>query len=259
LLPREEWASGGALGVVALQFALVWPAEDRSAEFTVRNYGLSVLENVPENAWILTRGDLNHNVLTYLRVCEGNRPDVVLLDLELMTMPWMNPRIESDYPEIFVPGTHYHLREPGGYSLREFLRSNAGNRIYVCGGLKSGDNTLGDEFESWPVGFCEQLTPRNRRTQATDGKRLLSMSYAERTAVVPPSFWMRRSNAETARAGGFKNLGIALARLSPYDPAYRVEMAEAWGRYLADAPSDDPDLPRIRTVLEQFELDLRGM
>jgi len=297
---RRGWAWTAAAGTVVLQLALAWPAVDRSGETTIRNYGMTVLESLPQDALVLTRGDLNYNALIYLRTCEGVRRDVVVLDQELMTMPWTKRRVEALHPEVVLPGSHYHPREAGAYSLRQFLRANEARKVYVCGGTKPGDDSLGLDYESWPYGFCERLVVRGAGPTfeswlADSEARLPEPSLASRPSyaadrweavVVDDVLRAHRRRAEfildEAIARGddrrllalaaelfrgfagqiedpapsvYKNLGIACARLSRYDPSHLAEMAEAWRRYLRDAPPDDPDLSRIRSVLENLESD----
>jgi cytochrome c-type biogenesis protein CcmH/NrfG len=49
-----------------------------------------------------------------------------------------------------------------------------------------------------------------------------------------------------------KNLAIALGRAGLDTPEQKARAAEAWRRYLAVAPSDDPQLPAIRKELERL-------
>ena len=41
------------------------------------------LEQIPQNALVVSKGDLNWNSLRYLQFCEGLRPDVDILDIDI--------------------------------------------------------------------------------------------------------------------------------------------------------------------------------
>ena len=57
-------------------------------------------------------------------------------------------------------------------------------------------------------------------------------------------------------AAVFKNLGVAYQGLSATRPDAPTAMVRAWKRYLAMAPADDPDLPKIRKIVEDTERTL---
>src|SRR5262245_2786310 len=54
----------------------------------------------------------------------------------------------------------------------------------------------------------------------------------------------------------FKNLGVAYQGLSATQPDAATSMVRAWRRYLAMAPADDPDVPKIRQLVEDTERSL---
>jgi len=57
-------------------------------------------------------------------------------------------------------------------------------------------------------------------------------------------------------AAVFKNLGVAYQGLSATRPDAPASMVRAWRRYLAMAPADDPDVPKIRQIVEDTERTL---
>jgi hypothetical protein len=57
-------------------------------------------------------------------------------------------------------------------------------------------------------------------------------------------------------AAVFKNLGVAYQGLSTTRPDAPAAMVRAWRRYLAMAPADDPDVPKIRQIVEDTERTL---
>ena len=57
-------------------------------------------------------------------------------------------------------------------------------------------------------------------------------------------------------AAVFKNLGVAYQGLSATRPDAPASMVRAWRRYLAMAPADDPEVPKIRQIVEDTERTL---
>ena len=57
-------------------------------------------------------------------------------------------------------------------------------------------------------------------------------------------------------AAVFKNLGVAYQGLSATRPDAPAAMVRAWKRYLAMAPADDADVPKIRQAVEEAERTL---
>lgn len=49
----------------------------------VEKFGRELLDSIPPDSIILTRGDLPGNSLRYLHYCQGVRPDVRLVDQEV--------------------------------------------------------------------------------------------------------------------------------------------------------------------------------
>jgi hypothetical protein len=105
---------------------------------------------------VLTRGDLITNTTRYLHVTEATRPDVRVLDQEMLTLPWMTAHARRTIPDVTLPGDRYDVGSAGGYSLRQLMEANPARPFVVCGGIKSGDTSLsGPEFSLWPLGICD--------------------------------------------------------------------------------------------------------
>ena len=58
---------------------------------------------------MVTRGDLVLNSALYAQAAEGVRPDVRILDQEMLTFPWMKPYLARLMPDITIPGAYYHI------------------------------------------------------------------------------------------------------------------------------------------------------
>ena len=65
-----------------------WASEDQSQTRAVDILTRTALESAPANAIIVCSGDLQLNPSVYMQACEGLRPDVTVLSLQLMSYRW---------------------------------------------------------------------------------------------------------------------------------------------------------------------------
>ena len=75
-----------------------WPLCDRSAYTYAEDYARDVLQNLPPQALVLTRDWNMVSPAYYLQQVEGVRPDVVLVDQELLRRTWYLETLERRYP-----------------------------------------------------------------------------------------------------------------------------------------------------------------
>lgn len=230
----------------------------------------------PREALVLTRGDLAGGLTRALQACEGARPDLRVLDQELLTYGWYVARVGRAFPDLRFPGGKWN--PAGGFTLRALLDANAGRPVVVCGGLKPGD-PVSERLE--PSGWCERLVPatapfdetawttevavpagdfepgsweaevQREAWRARERRGLLALQLA--LSRGGDAAWLRRAYDELkACADGearpppalFKNLGIAAGRLG-----LDAEMRAALGRYVEVAPADDAELPTVKALL----------
>jgi len=57
---------------------------DQSTNSVVERFGRELLTSIPKDSIILTRGDLPGNSMRYLHYCQDVRPDVRLVDQEVL-------------------------------------------------------------------------------------------------------------------------------------------------------------------------------
>ncbi|ETP45033.1 hypothetical protein F442_08497 [Phytophthora nicotianae P10297] len=94
----------------------------------IRRHGEAIFDVIPHNGVLLSYTDINWNSLRYLKACEGMRPDVTLLSLQLMPFPWF-PRQHALYPTIVFPPIQRGVstvKTSPGYArlLHDFLAAN---------------------------------------------------------------------------------------------------------------------------------------
>lgn len=105
-------------------------------------YGRAILTPLSPNAILLTRGDLVTNSVRYLQECEGLRPDVIVLDMALMTYRWYVPAMKRAFGRLeTVPSNRHPVIFPGtvlgegreGFSIADFVDANmrAGRDVFI--------------------------------------------------------------------------------------------------------------------------------
>ncbi|NWI99981.1 TM260 protein, partial [Crypturellus undulatus] len=161
--PGLQWLS--ALALVASQIWTNYSACDQSSNYVVDNFARNLLSSMPTGAVVLLRGDLPGNALRYVHYCEGMRPDITLVDQEMMTYEWYLPKLAKHLPGIHFPGKRWNPVEgvlPDGtlvFNLHRFLKVNKQKEVFVCIGLHEGDSTWKRSYSLWPWGTCEKLVP----------------------------------------------------------------------------------------------------
>ncbi|MFN8586882.1 MAG: DUF2723 domain-containing protein [Candidatus Eisenbacteria bacterium] len=141
LFERRAWfaAPGGrrwpAVAAVAAYYAITGVAA-HAADVSQRGnrlceaLGRGMLASCPERAVLFVQGDLQHNALAYLQRARGLRPDVTVLDQELMTYAWYVRRVRAAHPD---------LLPPFGAAQRVFLRDG---RVVEGFAIARGDSAV---------------------------------------------------------------------------------------------------------------------
>jgi hypothetical protein len=154
-------ALGGGLALA--QLGLHADAENRHDNRLVARYGEELLRAAPASALLLTKGDLITSSVRYLQAVDHLRPDVRLVDQELLAFPWYRPLVQAAHPEIVIPGAYYAAGAEG-FDLKTLVDANiARGPVLLCGGTRPGDTSADAAYTRWPHGFCERLVPVSER------------------------------------------------------------------------------------------------
>jgi hypothetical protein len=239
--------ASGALALVPL--VLNWRVLDHHASRVVRDYGAEILRVAPPNAVLLTKGDLITNTTRYLQLAEGVRPDVRVIDQELLGYTWYARRIAEANPDLRLPGPRYMPGAPRGFFMRQLLDANFGRwPILVCGGVKEGDLTADATYGRWPFGLCE-LVHRGDEPVNVEGWVADSDAALPRIAFGdsprPPGSWESVAWSDYWQVR--TNRGIQLLNVAGADPSRRPYLATAAAIFqgVVDAnPSSGPDVYR---------------
>ncbi|XP_030642873.1 transmembrane protein 260 [Chanos chanos] len=159
------WTSGGWLLAAYLLTHTVQLNHrecDQSGNDVVEVFAREIISSFPSKSLVLTRGDLPGNTLRYLHYCHGLRPDLSLVDQEMMTYSWYVAKLHKHLPGVKFPGHHWdpvNAEEKNTFSLEQFLHHNLQRPVFVCIGLPEGDPSWKRSFSNWPWGVCEHLVP----------------------------------------------------------------------------------------------------
>lgn len=104
---KEENKTLQVLSIVTLlalfvQFYLNYKNVDQSDVYTYQDYTKTILNTVPENSILFSyQWDYFVSGSYYYQFAEDFRPDVAVIDKELLRRSWYYPQLENSYPGIF--------------------------------------------------------------------------------------------------------------------------------------------------------------
>ncbi|XP_026158954.1 transmembrane protein 260 isoform X2 [Mastacembelus armatus] len=202
------WKAAGWVLTIALLAHMVHTNHrecDQSGNTVVERFGRELLASVPTDSIILTRGDLPGNSLRYLYYCQGVRPDVRLVDQEMMTYTWYVAKLAQHHPGVHFPGRWWdpvHPEEKDTFSLEQFLSHNTQRDVFACIGLSNGDPSWERSFTRWPLGVCDYLVPVQRQFHPEEwAHRTRNMyNWSEPHNSFHPASWERVANEEMWQA-----------------------------------------------------------
>ncbi len=158
---KERLPSAVGLAVAALlgvlTLAVSYRDLDHHAVTLVEQYGAEMLRAAPKGALLLTKGDLITNGLRYLLLRDHARPDVRVVDQELLATSWGKDLFEHNAPGVVFPGPKLSLDPKAGFQLKQLVDANQSSPIMVCGGLAPHDHTTDSTYGLWPSGLCDEL------------------------------------------------------------------------------------------------------
>ncbi len=160
-LPTPSRAQVASCAFAALG-ALGFRSADERGNRTIHDLGRSLVEPVPPGALLVTQGDVYLNSVRYLREVERVRPDVCVLDRQLMKARWHKAIAEKNCPGLVLPGTHYAPSERGAFDLRALFDANPSRAIFVSGFERADDKGWEPAYTTYPFGLLNQVAPKDR-------------------------------------------------------------------------------------------------
>ncbi|XP_011917299.1 PREDICTED: transmembrane protein 260 isoform X2 [Cercocebus atys] len=201
-----EWLS--ATLFVVYQIYSNYSICDQRTNYVIDKFAKNLLTSMPHDAIILLRGDLPGNSLRYMHYCEGLRPDISLVDQEMMTYEWYLPMMAKHLPGVNFPGNRWNPVEgilPSGmvtFNLYHFLEVNKQKETFVCIGIHEGDPTWKKNYSLWPWGSCDKLVPLEIVFNPEEWIKLTKNIYnwTEEYGRFDPSSWESVANEEMWQA-----------------------------------------------------------
>lgn len=151
-----------ALLVVGGAAVVNFATEDQHNNTVFSDYGRELFKPLPQRTLVWSKGDLVTNVMRYLQQCEGQRPDVRVLDRELLRKPWMNRLVNYRFPDVSVPGAFYGPRT-GGYDAKQFFDANVNQFklfINLDADIFESDRSWDKNYAMRPLGSFREFVPK---------------------------------------------------------------------------------------------------
>ncbi|MEO0108947.1 MAG: DUF2723 domain-containing protein [candidate division WOR-3 bacterium] len=86
------------LVIVAVAIAVNYRRGGAQGNYVARDFGLNYLTSAPEQAIVMTTNWDMYSPVFYLRQIEGRRPDLCVIDKELLRRSWYFQSLEQEYP-----------------------------------------------------------------------------------------------------------------------------------------------------------------
>jgi hypothetical protein len=172
-------ALAGALSV-ALSLGMHWKESDDSKNFMVQDYTLNLMNGLAPNAIMLSwQWDFFVSASIYYQQVEHVRPDVIVIDKELLRRSWYLDQIQHNYPELYARSkgeidrfrielAKFEAEEPydpalieGRYRemIKSFIAKNAADRpTYVTAEIEN-EYTAG--YQRIPEGLALRLSAQD--------------------------------------------------------------------------------------------------
>lgn len=140
---------------------------DQHANTYFEKYARSLLAPLPRHSVLLVNHDVQWNSLRYMQVCENYRPDVTILNLSLMSLPWWASQHGQYGGKVIFPGqhrvpeNHSLAREGQAFTTRTFVDANIDRvgDIFVAGNLTfpQTEGHFRSSYTALPMGLSMQL------------------------------------------------------------------------------------------------------
>ncbi|XP_072222088.1 protein O-mannosyl-transferase TMEM260 isoform X2 [Leuresthes tenuis] len=216
---------------------------DQSTNSVVERFGRELLTSIPKDSIILTRGDLPGNSMRYLHYCQDVRPDVRLVDQEMLTYSWYVAKLAPHLPGVHFPGRWWDPVSPeekDSFSLEQFLSHNT--HFHPA----SWERVANEEMWQARMKTAFFLFDLAERMQADGRTRLFELSYTLYKEIVeahsdyPPNW--------------DKNLALACERLlrsghRGYNPDSLLTCSTQHFSLYLEKELTDPQAPAIRSAI----------
>jgi hypothetical protein len=176
---------GAAFYLTREQYSMNYDFSNQKNATYFRDYARAILGPLPKNSILLINYDQQWTSTRYLQVCEGYRPDVITIQLSMMSYQWFknkrslyqNLPVYSETNEI-IPNKKRKIKFPGTYltyenspfilkenafTLIQFLNENYfennEKNIFIGGKLGTFDININKFYDIIPYGIVSKFIP----------------------------------------------------------------------------------------------------
>ncbi|MBU3741564.1 MAG: DUF2723 domain-containing protein [Candidatus Kapabacteria bacterium] len=204
---RLQQLAPAVLALPLISIGLGWTDHDRSTHRGVESYTRWVMDNAEPNAVIIShQWDYFCSAFWYLQTVEGERPDITLVDKELLRRTWYLPYLQRRYPttmsgvkgaaDAFLPWLERFETEGEAFTqdrravrtiqerfvgvLNAVLAANDGRPLYVTPELLSEEAGFAAGYVAVPVGPLIRLQRSTAPVQGTNMQQLSTLAESLR-------------------------------------------------------------------------------
>lgn len=135
-------------------------------------YAKALLEPLPQNSIVLINYDMQWTAIRYLQQCEGHRPDVIAINLSMMTYEWFEVKIPL-YSKYYIkfPGNYLSYtgkKQVKTFTLTDFIDANIGTYpIFIGGKTSYPEAALEERYTLVPWGLLGRFIPHKPKGIST--------------------------------------------------------------------------------------------
>ncbi len=171
--PRFSKTVIGSMVSTILVFQLIshYQDENQRNNRVLDLFGRSILNSLPPNSIVLSKGDVYTNTFRYLLHAEHLRSDIYVIDRTLLYSPWINELVKNRYQQIVIPGdfrktleseAYFRPRTGTSYSLKKLFDANIQNHpVFAVPFTKKMESVWSQYYKSRPYGFLDQILPKH--------------------------------------------------------------------------------------------------
>lgn len=136
-----------------LMLGLNYKTIDQHNNWSFFQYAKSIADQLPQNAVLLTEGDIVNHSLLYIQECEGYRTDIKTISQGMLARDWARARFTQRFPDLLIP------QLPGNVPFKsvDFISANFDkHRIFFSPYLKD-DSSDYSRYVHWTYGLVNEL------------------------------------------------------------------------------------------------------
>jgi hypothetical protein len=159
------------------QISANYHTQNERDNYYVRDFGRAILGPLPKGSLVLTKGDIMVNSARFMQVVEGFRPDLLIVDQEMMTFPWYVENLRRAYTEkeVKFPGQYYFPQRPGCFDMKTFLDKNrrgGKRRVFLAYGFKEGDTSIEGYYTTRQFGMTLEVITQEDANEINEKVKL---------------------------------------------------------------------------------------